>query len=41
MVSAYFFGWRKRGRGKENLLVSVFYGLVFVLLLAYVVAVYR
>ena len=34
------FAWRKKGRGKENLLLSIFYGLIALLLLAYIVAVY-
>src|SRR5215470_4074185 len=40
IASAVGFAWRKKGRGKENLLFSVFYGLIALLVLAYLVAVY-
>jgi hypothetical protein len=40
IASALGFAWRKKGRSKENLLFSVFYGLIAVLLLAYLVLVY-
>jgi hypothetical protein len=40
IASALGFAWRKKGTGKENLLFSVFYGLIALLLPAYLVAVY-